>query len=533
MKRLLLRYVAIALFLLVALATRPYFYADTFEYAQCIVAQEEGKSSPQFFEASHLIWRPLGLAVHSGLAPVLTARLDLDRLAQVSLSLILISVVLTLIGIVYFYRLLRLLPIPESSVQVMALLFVASQCVMNFSRTGTSYMAGISTLIVGLYYVFTAAQSLPTARRLILPGLLLALAPLLWVPYLLALPAAVLVFPFVNGWTRKNIMASLKLSMIVGMAAAILLLPTAAYLRLTPMGFVNWMLHPGQIRYNAGPLRTFFGLPKLLFYLGDDGLYVKRFLYHDPYNPVSVATLLSLGLWKIALFYVSLVLAFFTIWHTKATRKYLLFITAGIIPTIVLSLQWDGAALERHMPLEPFLFVAFALGFAYGSKYVRSLLLVVSLVALLLNAGAMWYATAATTEGRVAAQIGEIWPRLNEHSMVTVLNIQDGLVLFQRIHPLHTYNQSNHLRPYPLMGSIEDSMRFWLPRFERTEQECWSEQGAVWVNKSLLAASPGATDYWIENETSGISWRSISSYFRSQHYSDSTEHFLLLRHELP
>ena len=182
----------------------------------------------------------------------------------------------------------------------------------------------------------------------------------------------------------------------------------------------------------------------------------------------------------------------------------------------------------------PFLFIALAFGFAYGStKYVRPLFGAVGLVALILNVGAMWASVSANAEARDTAQISEIWPRINDHSIVTVLNIQDELVVFQRIHPLNRYNQTHRFCPYPVLGSMEDSTRFWLERFERAKRECWREHGSVWVKRSLLAAAPGVTDYWIENERPGISWKNISNYFCRQHYSDSTENFLLLQHDLP
>ncbi|MDP4241820.1 MAG: hypothetical protein Q8922_12575 [Bacteroidota bacterium] len=466
--------------------------------------------------------------------PVLRNQFGLERFAQVNLSLILISLILSLTGIIYLYRLLRLLPISEVSVQVTTLIYAVSQCVMNYGMTGTSYMSGISILIAGLYYVFDSARRLSVGLSLWAAGVLLAIAPLLWMPYILALPAAILVYPTVNGWNRKNLVESLRLTMVVALVALAILVPFVVHLHLTPAGFVQWALDPGDKHYMAGPLRTVFGLPKTLFYLGNDGLYVKRFLYHDPYHPVSALMLFGLGLWKMGLFYSLLLVIFVVILRDLTARKYLVFLLVGIIPNLILSFRWDGAALERHLPLMPFLFIALALGFAYGSTtFVRPLIGAVGLVVLVLNVSAMWPSVSAEAEARGTAHIREIWPRLNDHSIVTVLNIQDELVVFQRIHPLNPYNQSHRLCPYPVLGSVDDSSRYWRERFEHAKREAWMEHGGVWVKKSLLASAPDVDDYWIENERPGISWKNISNYFRQQYYSDSTDTFLLLQPDQP
>ena len=47
-------------------------------------------------------------------------------------------------------------------------------------------------------------------------------------------------------------------------------------------------------------------MPRAFFNLGNDGMILKRFVFKDPYAPVSVLDLVRLSLWKLCLVYAAL-----------------------------------------------------------------------------------------------------------------------------------------------------------------------------------------------------------------------------------
>jgi hypothetical protein len=526
LKKFFYTYPAILLLMALMCITRPYYYADSFEFAHTIMDKESGNPTTMFLESGHSLWRPLGLGVCVALKPILNFFFPQWEFAEASASLIIVVVILTLFGTIYLYRILRLLPISERSVQFMMLLYVSSQCVLNYSQTGASYQAGLSVLIIGLFYVLHNPERAELKDTLV-GGAVLAIAPFLWFPYVLALPAAILARPIIYGWKRKNIENSLKLIIAWCVFSGLLFLPIAVYQNMSSIGDISkWFFRPGNAPPSAGPLRTLFGLSKTLFYLGEDGLYVKRFLYHDPYNPVSAISLISLGLWKVALFYFLLAISIVTIWRRPAIRRYLLFLLVGFIPTIALSISWDGSALERHMPLLPFLFIGFALALENGSKAVKYLFAVVGITTLVVNLSGLWYATNRNDESRVGEKIAQIWPRLNDHSIVAVISMKDDVSKFRAIHPFNSFNQSSKLQQFELIGY--NNAHSWKNRFESASIGSWSEGGNVWVSRTLLASAPERNMYWIEG-ADPVSWREISNYFQSLRYSDSTKDFLLLQ----
>ena len=534
LKSFFIRYFALGAFLIVAVLSRPYYYADSYEYAHTIMDQEAGKPAPLFLESSHAIWRPIGLAAHQAFKWPISKFLDFymdgrpSVFAEVSAALILVVFVLTIVGIFYLYRLLRLFPLSETTVHATALLYVISQCIVNYSRTGTSYMAGLSVIIIGLFYTIRNHEH-TKFKDFLLGGILLAIAPLLWLPFVLALPAAIFARPLIYGWKRNTIKGSAILICISLATSVFIFILIVAHLNIGSLaGASKWFFRPGQSGPNAGPQRTFFGLSKTLFYLGDQGLYVKRFLLHDPYNPVSALSLIGLGIWKQALFYCLLAASIVTIWRSPATRKYLLFLFVGFIPTIALSILWDGSALERHMPLLPFMFVGFALMLEKGSKPVKSLFIVVSIATVLVNLGGMWRANLREDEIKVDEKIEEMWPRLNDHSLVAITSAHDDLGKFQWNNPFDKFNQSSRLQPYALISMGYDSARLWREKFESASVSSWSKGGNVWVSRSLLALAPAKDMYWIEG-SDPVSWSQISGYFQSHRYSDSTKDFLLLQ----
>ncbi|MGH2638818.1 MAG: hypothetical protein ACRDF4_05990, partial [Rhabdochlamydiaceae bacterium] len=232
---------------------------------------------------------------------------------------------------------------------------------------------------------------------------------------------------------------------------------------------------------------------------------VKRFLFHDPYYQISLARLV-MRLWEVELFYAVVFLAFITIAKRPAFRRYMLWIGIGILPNILLSVRWDGAALERHMPLLIFFFVAMALWFEAGSKSGRAIFISLIIVVGLVNISGLWYATNANKEQVIDRQVEELWHRLKPASRVAVLSSQDEISEFQGIHPFDSFNQSSKLQLFPVVQLGFKSARYWKQTFADSVAQYWIAGGDVWISKNLLKSKPGESTYWAENADPGVAW---------------------------
>ncbi|HEY3875073.1 MAG TPA: hypothetical protein VGM92_06325, partial [Candidatus Kapabacteria bacterium] len=250
------------------MVTRPYYYADSYEYAHSILNHIEGKPAPLFWESGHFLWRPIGTILYDLFHPVARVFVGNSSFALVSAILLFTVLLLTAVGIFFFYRFLRLFPISEMAVQIGVLFYVVSGCVLNYSQTATSYQAGLSILIVAVYYNAVGPDS-PKVFQIIRNSILLALPPLLWLPYVLVLPAVVLARPLVYGWNRLRVKNSFYTGFFCVIAAICLLSPVIFRFHLfTYPAFMHWAFYDWGLASNVGPIRTIFGLPKALFYLG-------------------------------------------------------------------------------------------------------------------------------------------------------------------------------------------------------------------------------------------------------------------------
>src|SRR5436305_8510979 len=101
--------------------------------------------------------------------------------------------------------------------------------------------------------------------------------------------------------------------------------------------------------------------------MGSDGATLKRFLLHDPENPVSLSDLLRTGLWKCALFYSVVVSLLMISLKIPRGRRFLMFFLLNAVPVLSFAIAWRGGDIERYLSLYPPFFLGLAYIFCYVS----------------------------------------------------------------------------------------------------------------------------------------------------------------------
>jgi general stress protein CsbA len=396
--------------------------------------------------------------------------------------------------------------------------FIFAQAFLNYFHTGAPYIPGLSLVLLAIYLFVTQDESDKRAvRTAVLAGASLAGAVLLWFPYILAVPAALVAPLFLFGFDKRR----LTLSLQAAIAGAIL--GGAVYLAvMTHIGIHNvhefreWMekTSRGSGSSNKGIGKMVFGFARSFINMGNDGMLFKRFLLHDPFNPVSALDLLRLSLWKLVAFYLFLAFLFLSLITSSEGRRVLVPLVINCIPVIAFAIYWQGGDPERYLPLYPLLFIALA--WSLNTERVKRPFkypLIVFIAAMFVTNGFMMAGPRLNRQQEAASgRISPLVPILKSGSWVFTANWQDDLVNFNRSFPLSPINRNNNLRIGSLISPGEPEVAYWQKDFSSRVQSIWARGGDVWLSRRLLSPRPHWDWNWVEGDDARVSWNDLYRY---------------------
>lgn len=485
--------------------TDAHFMGDTIWYAEHI---EEGRT---LWDAGHLLWRPLGGLV-ARITPLLGSVGQLDPHTNIVQSLIVINLITGAVAVYALIGWLRRICNNPWIIGGVTLAFMFSQGFLNYTQTGSSYGAGLAMLVLGMYLLSRASTSERlTASTALLAGVSLAAAVCVWLPYVLTIPAA-LVSPLLL-FGRDSRRA--RLMLLAGAACGALIL--AAYLTVAwQLGisnvaeFKSWILATSRGNTTGGWFRMGLGFARSFINIERDGVLFKRFLLHDPYNPVTLWQLVQLSAYKIALFYVCLVALLIALLRSPGGRWVAGLVTIAAIPALAFAVIWQGGDMERYLALYPALCVAFAYALAQPRalpplKYVAALFLIVE---VLTNSQAMATTTLNYVQAQATTRIESVVETMQPNSLLVTLNQQDGVWYFNHSFPLHPINRRNAEFTYSLSGRND-----WQQKLAARVERAWAAGGDVWISRRMLSDRPGADWAWVESDTQAVQWYELYAFF--------------------
>ncbi|MGA8311175.1 MAG: hypothetical protein WB755_14170, partial [Terriglobales bacterium] len=409
------------IYLVAAALTRPVFISDTMYYLRTA-----SPGFPVFWDFGHLFWRPL--------LSVLLRHLSADadpsaRFLHAFHILDFLSTVGGMVALWFAIATLRLFTRRLTTMAVSATLLSCSQAVLTHSKGGSAYIFGLLALSGGFYILLCAAKAGRTAwYRAAVAGGFLALAVCLWFPYVFAVPGALLAPLLFSEQSKKQSRFVLEAAVICAVLGLIAYGAVTIHLGIRDShGFFAWVEASSHGIITSGAKRAFFGFARSFISL-DNGVALKRLLFHDPYNSVHIWQIFGLT-WKIILFYIFLALVLITLLRSPQGHHALLQLLITALPVLGFAVAWQGTDLERYLPLFPALMLAIGLGL--GNVRVPSAtaglvgMFVVALVTANLSA-----LSARTREQRLqeltatVRSLGELLPH-------------ESLVLLPPLHPLH------------------------------------------------------------------------------------------------
>jgi hypothetical protein len=504
------------LYLLVTWVTHAHLTGDGPDYArevrQRIIATNDGW---RFWDAGHLIWRPLAFSVLH-VAGALGASSSAVSLSDVGNLLIVLSWIGGAACVVLLPLWLKRVGVAPLGAFWATVALMTANAFLGYFVGGTPYMPGLACLLAGLYLM---AKEPPTTAVSVGAGLALGFAVLLWLPYILALPAALCAPSLLHGPTRERVRASLlaiAACAVVGLGAYG---AVVAHLGITNVaGFAAWFADASHgITHVKGLTKAVFGFSRSFINMGLDGAVFKRFLLHDPYNPVSLIELFRTSLIKFGFFYLVLAALAVGVWKSRRGIFPWLFCATTAIPVLAFAVAWQGGDTERYLPLYPVFLLA--LGLSLGTltgigRAVRLLAQAFVVVLVLVNIPALSKHEFTRVEDTMISRVDVFNPSLlPATSLVVTPSSVDGLAAY--LNSGATRKGATPLK-IPLMGlvttGVEDATK-WRERFSQRALESWDSGGRVWVSRRALSPRPARDWGWVEGDDPRFKWADFARFF--------------------
>ena len=510
----------LATYLLVTWFTNADFMGDTIDYVRSIILIRQGQDY-YFWEFAHILWRPFGWVVALLVTPLTRLIVGDNEYANVTFQLLIVSWLAGLLMVFLSYRLVKFLTKQDWVANVVTIAMIFSQGFLVHAQSGAAYVPGLALLSLGIYILVRHGDELarPVLTALLAGGAL-AGSICFWVTYVLAIPAALVSPLFVLGFNKKRLrlvfVTGVVCAGLTGLAYAFALAQLGIY---TFSGFRSWMAASAEAAYipRGGLPRMVFSFARAFISMGNDGMIFKRYLSQDPFNPVSLTELLRLSVWKLALFYVSLTAMTINLLRVRVGRQVLVLLIIGMIPTMVLALLLEGGAVDRYLPIYPFVFLSLAYSLS-DSRSLRALnivALVFFIAAAITNLSVLATPVLDRQQEMAAARIRDLQPRLKPESLLLTANLRDDLVNFNRSFPLHPINLD---REHPLrVGSIiapgAENVSRWRKEFASAALNAWKDGGEVWLSRRVLSPTPHSDWGWVESDDPRVSWTDIYTFF--------------------
>lgn len=502
-----------ALYLVLTACTATAFMADTVDYADSIGAKLDGRDLA-FWEFGHLIWRPLGWLVTWAIGPWVSQFAGIDRYATILKILIAMNWLAGLAAVLGMTCLMRGLGVSVRSAFVTGCAFLVSFGVLQYVHSGAPYMPALACLVACLA-LLANNDGRSWGWRSALAAVCLAGAVGFWAPFVLAAPAALGFTPLWFGFSRGRLLGVVAMTAVFGMLLGLAYLFAIAQLEIdSPQALKAWITDSSHGIVRIGGLkRMVFGFPRSFLTMGDDGIFIKRYLLKDPYNPVGLGELVRLSLAKVAFFYLVLLATVIQLSRTARGRRMLAILLLGGGPVIAFGIIWQGGDVERYLPFYPLIFLAWALVLEDGERrrWLKIPVLALFVVMAVSNSIELRSTARESRREEITRRTEALLPLLKDDDRIFVVDPRD--LLSQRPgDPLFPLFQSLKISYVIYLGHAETHL--WREKFESDFRKTSAEGGRVWISKRMLSPRPQSEWLWVEGEDPMVKWADVYAFFQ-------------------
>lgn len=525
------RYLFLAIsfvFLLLYTATVQDTPGDTRDYITDVLNYSHNRgTAPAMmrWEFGHLLWRPLGYAGWRLTAPVTSVWFHNNPVIEIAAVFWAINFISGFCLVFIVLAIVNRLGIKHWTAFAITSSVLFSSAVLNYIHSGTSYIPGLVLQLAGLWFVLKAVQDdRNRISNAVCSGLALALACALWFPYFFGIPAvfiAALVLPPPATAQMRSERSALALSGYVLAATAVFGIAFfAAGAALAHIASVSqlydWIWSSGHgISAHQRLLRFPTGFARTFFYLGDEGIMIKRLVFRDLYAPVNWAVVAG-GLWKIVLVFLTFGTVLAMLARNRNTRWTLVIALGGIVPTLLFALLlFETSSAERYLPMFAGLVTAVCVlvrdGFALRS--VKYLLILFASAMVTVNLYA--YAGALRLEANQSTKRFElVATQIRQGGVAMILSVRDPLSEYLDREPFNPEDQPNALPLYEIIGVHVPELGSWKADSSCRILRAWDTGANAVLSKRLLASKPNPEWGWVENDDPSVRWVDVRDFFR-------------------
>jgi len=496
----------------------PLSYAgDAYRFAQ----QHSLANTRAIWEFGHLLWRPLGVLLLPFFEP-LGYRFHVSPQLVPLMALITLSVLFTLAATLIVCHISRLLSGSNSAGVIVSILFLTTNAVLNYARSGYPYIPGLAMQLLAVSIIVTPfGHTSKLWLRALTAGGALAASVCFWAPYVVTVPG-IIAFALLweDGLTQaQRLRLSARICTVVFIAAGLVFGAAVALNHFRSLSEISTWVRQSSHGWSQSHklIRLTTGLPRSLIAMGDQSLMLKRLYFHDPYAPVSWGQAFASIIGKPFLYVLAMAAWAWTLTKSRPGRNLLLGALCCWIPLILFSVAvFEPGSLSRFLPGFALLFAS--LSFAATRIHWRSpagwalalffgVMIVVNLTGVSPSAAA---AQSQNAEGRLQA-LSRVW-RPNSTAVLLSFN-DDGIFYFEAVWPFHPLNHFHfHFLDAVEPGTLR-AARF-REEFASAVRETWRRGGDVWISRRLVAAKPSPDWGWVEGDAASVSWRTLSGFYR-------------------
>jgi hypothetical protein len=296
--------------------------------------------------------------------------------------------------------------------------------------------------------------------------------------------------------------------------------------------FMKWMSASAHGITTGGFTRMVFGFARSFLNMGNDGVLFKRFVLHDPFNPVSFFELVRTSLGNFLAFYIFVAILLAALTRYARGRRFLGLVAFCGIPVIAFAWAWQGGDMERYFPLYPAMFLSLADVLSNGpwTVIVRPAAGIFLVLLLFVNGPALSKDTVERRQGSALARIAEIEMSWKPHSEIATVLGQDDVFAFYWNYPLHPLSLTGFMAQRPdqvpvvfeIVGPNGPLAAHWRAGFAAETLVVWSRGGDLWVSKEAFEPRPRADSAWVEGDDPRVPWRDIQQFFSKLETGRST-----------
>jgi hypothetical protein len=503
---------------------------DTPDYARSIELGSPAKD-PTFIDFGHLYWRPLGLVVYRAAGPLVRGPSGSDPRPEICATLAAINWIAGLACVLALARILNRLGVGGWPFWLTLIGFCSSFGFLNYAHSGSSYIPALAMLMLGLATLVPPGPV--PAWRALLAGAFAALAVGFWATFVLAVPMLV-VYPLLGGLSNRRAWRSSALVAAGVIAVGFASFATGALAQRVHdvEGLKAWIKDSAHgITRIGGIARSLFGFPRSFVAMGHDGVLFKRYLVKDPYAPVSLASLIGVGVLKLGLFYLALGVSAVRLVQDVVGRRTLAALMLTAVPVLGFAIYWQGGDAERYLALYPLLFAAWGLCLSNPARFawaVRLPVMALMVLMAVINVPILSVSARDARSAAMARRAGEFLTTDGPKRRVFVVDQNDDLLKLGQEMSADTRRRS--LASGIIMLGYDETPR-WREGFARRAAHLWDQGAEVWVSRRALADRPDPSWRWVEGDDLRVKWKDLPQFFGSLEYGRTVggeDGFLLL-----